>query len=170
MILTSHAVFGAAVASLVPDHPVEAFSLAFLSHFILDVIPHRDYDLLSIEPGSCGKIQIIDTLIKKFRLIRDVLLVLFDGLFGVCLSFMFFFDPVHPWIFFIGAVSSLIPDFLTFLYLIIKHKPLVLFKKFHLDYIHSKSILKLSQPVGVVLQFCTVAVLIVLLFGIRNFF
>ena len=170
MILTSHAVFGAAVASLVPNHPVEAFSLAFLSHFILDAIPHRDYDLHSIDAGSEEKKPIIDIIINKYRFIRDVCLVSFDALLGICLSFMFFFDPIYPWIFLIGAVSSLIPDFLTFLYLIIKHKPLVLFTNFHLGLIHSKSILKLSQPVGVVLQFCTVALLIFILFSLRSFF
>ena len=52
MILSVHATFGAAVASLVPAHPVAAFALGFASHLALDLIPHRDYDLVSVEVES----------------------------------------------------------------------------------------------------------------------
>jgi hypothetical protein len=43
MILTTHAVVGAALASFVPEHPAVAFVVGFGSHFILDAIPHVDY-------------------------------------------------------------------------------------------------------------------------------
>ena len=43
MVLTSHVVVGAAVSSLVPGHPVAGFAVGFLSHYLLDMIPHRDY-------------------------------------------------------------------------------------------------------------------------------
>jgi hypothetical protein len=41
MILTTHAVVGAALASFVPSHPVTAFAMGFASHFVLDAIPRR---------------------------------------------------------------------------------------------------------------------------------
>src|ERR1700743_1355819 len=47
MILTSHAVVGAALASFVPSHPAVAFVLGFGSHFVLDAIPHVDYPIRS---------------------------------------------------------------------------------------------------------------------------
>jgi len=171
MILSVHAIFGASVASLVPNHPIMAFSLGFLGHFALDAIPHKDYELISVDSNSNSteKKIIIDSLYKKFRFIRDVVLVSFDALMGSFLAFLFFFNPIHPWIFLIGAIGSLIPDFLTFLYLIIKHKPLILFFDFHSSIIHSKRILKLSQPAGVFLQFCTVGVIIAIILGVKWF-
>jgi len=160
MILSVHATFGAAVASMVPNHPVVGFIFGFASHFVLDAIPHRDYDLISLETGPDKNLKTIDLIQKKFALIRDMLLVSFDALVGFCLAFIFFFNPTHPFIFLIGALAALIPDFLTFLYLLLKHKPLGHFFDFHADIIHSKAILKLSQFSGVLLQFCTVSILI----------
>ncbi len=167
MILSVHAVFGAAVASLVPSHPVAAFGLGFVSHFALDFIPHKDYKLKSIETGDDKKIHLVDSIYKKFRIMRDISLVSFDAFLGILVSFLLFFNSIHPWVFLIGSISSLIPDFLTFIYLLIKHKPLGLFYHFHVNLIHSKFILKLNQLTGVLVQFCTVGVLIAIMFSIR---
>lgn len=170
MILSVHATFGAAVASLVPSHPVTGFALGFLSHFFLDTIPHKDYELISIEPDSKGKMNTLDLICRKFQLIRDMLLVSFDALVGFCLAFMFFYNPDHPWVFLVGAVASMLPDFFTFLYLLFKHKPLVTFFDFHSSVIHSKLVLKLNQVTGVVVQFFTVALLIAILFILKQLF
>ena len=170
MILSVHATFGAAVASLVPTHPVEAFALGFASHFVLDAIPHRDYDLISMEQDLNKKNEIIDVIYKKFKLIRDMVFVTIDALVGLCLAFIFFFNPVYPWVFFIGVVGSLLPDFFTFLYFLLKHKSLASFFKFHSDFIHSKTISNISQSLGVLFQFCTLAILIAIIFGVRYFY
>jgi hypothetical protein len=167
MILSVHATFGAAVASMMPNHPVLGFMLGFVSHFALDAIPHKDYDLLSIEPSSNRKLELINDIYAKFKLLRDVAVVSLDALIGLCLAFMLFFNPVHPWVFFIGAVGSLIPDGLTFLYLLFKHKGLARFFNFHVICVHTKNILKLNQVTGVLVQFFTIAVLIAILFGVK---
>ena len=169
MILSVHATFGAAVASLVPSHPVLGFALGFASHFVLDAIPHKDYDLLSVENNPNTEPRLTDDIYKKFRLLRDMSIVSIDALVGLSLAFIFFFDPVHPWIFFIGAISSLIPDFLTFLFLLFKHKPLALFFNFHVSHIHTKFILKFNQVTGVFFQFFTIAVLTAILSVVRYF-
>jgi hypothetical protein len=39
MILSTHAIVGAAIASFLPSHPTTAFVLGFGSHFVLDAIP-----------------------------------------------------------------------------------------------------------------------------------
>jgi hypothetical protein len=44
MILSTHAIVGAAIASFLPSHPTIAFVLGFGSHFVLDAIPHWDSD------------------------------------------------------------------------------------------------------------------------------
>ena len=47
MVLTTHAVAGATLATLVPNHPLWGFVIGFGSHFVLDSIPHWDYSLKS---------------------------------------------------------------------------------------------------------------------------
>lgn len=167
MILSAHAIFGAAVASLIPSHPVVGFSLGFFSHFALDAIPHKDYELISIDFGPDKKLPVINLIKKRFNLIRDIILVSFDAILGLILAFLFFYNPIYPLAFFLGAVGSLIPDLLNFLYLIFKHKSLNSFFNFHTNIIHSKIILKFNQIQGVILQFCTVIVLIAILYGIK---
>ena len=167
MILSVHATFGAAVASLMPTHPLVGFVLGFASHFVLDAIPHKDYKLICLDTGPDKELKLIDLIQKKFSLIRDVILVSFDALVGLILAFMFFFNPEHPFVFLLGAVGALIPDFLTFLYLLFKHKSLGHFFDFHINVIHSKTELNLNQVLGVCCQFFTLAVLIAILFGSR---
>lgn len=168
MILSIHAVFGAAMASLIPTHPVLGFTLGFASHLVLDAIPHRDYDLVSVEIKSKKVSRLIDSPYHKYQLIRDMIFVSLDAIVGLSLAFAFFFDPVYPWIFFIGALGSLLPDFFTFLYLISRHKILALFYHLHANIFHSQTIYKFSQPVGVFFQFCILVILIATLLGIKH--
>ncbi|HSX57757.1 MAG TPA: hypothetical protein VLE47_00600 [Candidatus Saccharimonadales bacterium] len=42
MLSTPHLLVGATIVKLMPDHPEIALPLAFLSHFVLDSIPHWD--------------------------------------------------------------------------------------------------------------------------------
>lgn len=168
MILSVHATFGAAVASLVPTHPVAGFTLGFISHLVLDAIPHQDYKLVSVESDPNKKIKAIDLIQKKFALVRDIILVSFDALAGFCLAFMFFFNPEHPWIFFIGAFGALLPDGLTFLYLLFKHKALSHFFDFHTDFIHYK--IHMNQALGVLLQFFTISILIGIITVVKYYY
>jgi hypothetical protein len=52
MILSTHAVVGGAIASLVPSDPILAAAAGFASHFAIDAIPHWDYPLRSISVGK----------------------------------------------------------------------------------------------------------------------
>jgi hypothetical protein len=52
MILSTHAIVGGAVASLLPSHPMPVAALGFASHFAIDAIPHWDYPLRSISVKS----------------------------------------------------------------------------------------------------------------------
>jgi hypothetical protein len=167
MILSVHATFGAAVASLVPTHPGLAFCLGFVSHLALDAIPHQDYDLLSVSSGENRTMQNIDSQEKKKRRLRDVRLVSFDALIGFTLASIFFFNPVYPWIFFLGALGAVLPDFFTFLFLILRYKPLVIFYNWHSNFFHSKIDLKIGQLTGIILQFCTLVILLAVLFEVK---
>jgi hypothetical protein len=170
MILSVHAIFGAAVASLVPTHPVLGFTLGFASHFVLDAIPHKDYDLDSVEPKNIERPKELNSASKKGSLFRDIVFVSLDALSGLILAFYFFFDPIHPSIFLLGVIGSLIPDGLTFLYLLFKHQVLASFYNFHSGFFHSKIDFKFNQTIGIFLQFCTVAILSTVLLGIKSLF
>lgn len=170
MILSVHALFGAAVASLVPTHPVVGFALGFASHLALDAIPHRDYDLISFDQDPNRKMQFVAGPDIKFRFIRDIILISFDAIFGIILAYLFFFNSAHPWIFLIGATGGMMPDFLTILYVFWKYKYLVLFFKFHSNVIHSRLPQSLNQVIAIILQFGVIAVLIAIIYGLKYYF
>jgi hypothetical protein len=167
MILAVHATFGAAVASLVPSHPVAGFALGFVSHFALDAIPHRDYELRSLRFEPKGNFKIIHSLDKTYRLLMDGITISVDALVGIILSFMFFFNPDHIWVFLIGAVGGMMPDFLKFLYILSKNKLLEHFDFIHFGFFHTKKELKVLQQIGVFLQFCTLVLLIGIIVGVK---
>jgi hypothetical protein len=79
MILCTHAIVGAALASFVPSHPAAAFAIGFISHFALDAIPHRDYPInsRSVNP-RIGAPMVFDG-----ALLRDAVTIGFDGVFGI---------------------------------------------------------------------------------------
>lgn len=170
MILSVHAIFGAAVASVVPTHPVAGFVLGFTSHFVLDAIPHKDYHLISEELGPNRESKLEIPIYRKLKFLRDLGLISLDAVLGICLGFLFFFNLSHPLVFLLSIFGSLLPDFLTFLYFILKDKSLGMFFRFHTGFVHSKVILKLSQVSGVLLQFGTLVVLITILFVVKALF
>ena len=55
MILLVHLLFGAAIGSAVNNIWL-AIILAFLSHFLLDLMPHIDYPLKNIEKKQWHKV------------------------------------------------------------------------------------------------------------------
>ncbi len=168
MILSAHAIFGSAIASLVPTNPALGFTLAFVSHLALDTIPHRDYDLASIEADPQKKTFKLNKSEKlKIQLSRDIFFVSIDAILGIFLSYLLFFDSNYPLIFLVGSIGSMLPDFLTFLSLILKNKFLNLFFRFHSKFLHSQIILKLSQLTGIILQFLTITIFLLIIFGLK---
>ncbi len=113
MILSTHAVIGAGIVASLPAHPIIGVSLAFASHFVLDMIPHWDYTLYSdsIDPQKGGAI------VLNRHLFYDALRIGGDGIGGLVLAYIFFFSPVHPWLWFFGAAAAMFPDFLQFVYI-----------------------------------------------------
>src|SRR3990170_4266992 len=102
MFLTPHVAAAVAIAALVPN-PLFAIPLAFLSHFVLDFIPHFDdlglgrlRDRVSKIPASASE------------------MVLLDGFLAIsfALFFMFFAFPDWGTAFNIGACSlaAILPD------------------------------------------------------------
>jgi hypothetical protein len=52
MNLSTHAIVGGAIASLMPSHPMLVAVAGFASHIAIDTIPHWDYRLRSIAVGK----------------------------------------------------------------------------------------------------------------------
>ena len=95
MVLTTHAVAGAALAQIIPDHPALGFSLAFVSHFILDMIPHWDYPLSTLEKSADGK-KINQRFKLSPALVADFMKTGADLSLGLILTFVFFYPLNQP--------------------------------------------------------------------------
>ena len=133
MTLTTHAVVGASMAILMPQHPVIAFCAAFASHFALDAIPHRDYSIMStsINPRIGAPIQ------YDRAFFRDVFVIGGDAFVGVILSLIFFATPQNLLIVLCCACVGILPDPLQFVYAHFRHEPLISLQHFH-HWIHTK--------------------------------
>lgn len=139
MILTTHAVVGAGLAVLAKANPVAAFGMGFLSHFLLDAIPHWEYPIQSKGP-STNPLQADMVLGKAFVL--DMIFIGSDFALGITLGLLMLSGEnvslativVSP--VFWGSLGAVAPDFLQFAYFKIKREPLTSLQKFHI-FIHS---------------------------------
>ena len=133
MILATHAIVGATVAQIFPKYPLLGFVTAFLSHFILDAIPHNDYKLKSfVQDESPAKdIKKMDMILGK-KFIQDLVKIAFDCMSGFAVALtVFSSSELMMRIAFIGAVGGVLPDALQFAYFKIKKEPLTTLQKFH---------------------------------------
>ena len=123
MVLTSHAIVGAALASVIPKYPLAGFVLGFASHFILDAIPHWDYQLRSSRKYLKNRLN--DDLIIGPDFYLDLLKISLDLAVGFVLAFFIFGS------FFWGMVGAVLPDLLQFVYFKARKTPLKYLQRFH---------------------------------------
>lgn len=137
MILATHAVAGAAVANLLPGHPMLGFVAGFVSHFFLDAIPHWHYALLSSRHDHNNPMNSDIVLNKDFPL--DLFKMGCDTLLGIELAVLFFHvsTPYFLSATLLGAIGGILPDALQFAYFKWRHEPLVSLQRFH-HWIHAK--------------------------------
>ena len=103
MLLSIHATAGALIGQQI-NNPILAFILAFVSHFILDVIPHGDHDWIDeYKGGQKSKARKIVSIV-----VIDVLVLL-----ALLVSKFYFksFTPNLPIV--AGVVGGVLPDFLV---------------------------------------------------------
>jgi hypothetical protein len=133
MILTTHAIVGAALASFLPSHPAAAFVVGFASHFALDAIPHVDYPIRSrsVNPGI-GAPMAFDR-----ALLHDALTIGSDGSFGILAALLLFSSSASFWAILMGAIGAMLPDPLQFVHTRWPHEPLRTLQRFHL-WAHTK--------------------------------
>jgi hypothetical protein len=89
VILSTHAIVGAAIASLIPDHPALAFPGGMANHFAIDSIPHWDYPLraISVKPSTGA------TLRLNWFLFRDLGLITLDACVGLAIALWLYATP-----------------------------------------------------------------------------
>lgn len=133
MTLTTHAVVGAAVASLVPHHPAIGFIGGFASHFALDAIPHWAEGRLLLR--SVDRPDTPASRLVRFGkdLLHDVLVVSLDSLLGFLVAsiILWGFFSVPLYVVFIGAFAGQLPDGLQFVYFIFKPRFMLRLQEFH---------------------------------------
>lgn len=150
MILSTHAVVGGAIASLLPSHPELAITAAFASHFVIDAIPHWDYPLRSIVVGPGQKTKLA---ISK-PLLRDIVVIAMDGCVGLVLALALFAPPATLSTVALCAIAAMLPDPLQFAHSLYPREPLKTLQRFH-RWMHTRR--QLKWPIGVASQIALVA-------------
>lgn len=155
MTLTTHAVTGAAIMSLVPQHPILGICAAFASHFVIDAIPHWDYPIesASINPDIGATIKYD----KAFWV--DIARIGSDMFLGVALSVFVFLPFAAPFVLLLGALAGILPDPLLFLHTRFRHEPLVSLQRFH-RWMHTKNHLAHAKLLGIFSQLCFLCLII----------
>jgi len=157
MTLTTHAVIGSAIASIIPLHPVIGFCAGFLSHFLLDSIPHWDYPLRSesINPSKGG------TLTFDKDVIIDLSRIGFDIGLGIAFSIAFFISDTPLFLILVGSCSGILPDALQFVYSRYPKSFLRCLQAFHL-WMHAKTNLNNRPVIGLASQAFLIAIVVLL--------
>jgi hypothetical protein len=129
MILATHAIVGAAVAGAGPG-AVSAFFLGFGSHFLLDALPHWDYNLSSRQENPVNRLN--DKIEQNTAFFLDLVKLSFDFGIGAVLVFRFLTPVIgNPWIVWFGVLGGVLPDFLQFIYFKLRWPILVRLQQFH---------------------------------------
>ena len=114
MILTAHLLIGAIIAAKIKIVPL-VILLAFLSHYLLDFVPHIEYSTKNIKE-------------KQWRIsLPDFLKVILDFSVGLFLILIFF--QKQP-IIFIGAFFAIVSDGFTILSKLLPNRVLKLHDNF----------------------------------------
>lgn len=156
MILSTHAIVGGAIASLLPSHPILAVAAGFASHFAIDAIPHWDYPLRSIAIGKTADNRKLKISVTLFG---DLALIGFDACAGWALALLLFATSTTAWVVALGAIAGMLPDPLQFMHSVYPREPLKSLQRFH-SWIHSKR--KLQWKVGISSQLGFSALVVVL--------
>ena len=147
MTLTAHAIVGAALVGLVPEHPVIGVCAAFASHFLVDAIPHLDYQIRSASMNT--KIRASMTFDRNFFL--DMLSIGTDGTLGMLLALILFATPQTWWLVGLGAFAGMLPDALQFAYARFPREPFSSIQRFH-EWIHTRHLMRGHKVLGVLSQ------------------
>lgn len=116
MFITTHATIGALVGAAFPSRAL-AFVLGFVSHFLVDMIPHGDEGMLDgYKSGAKVRRAVAYVMIDSVIAVYVILLLLSNAPAEVA--------PAVMW----GIIGSILPDLIVGVYEVTKVKPF--FRKF----------------------------------------
>ncbi|MBI4100378.1 hypothetical protein HY439_01420 [Candidatus Microgenomates bacterium] len=144
MLATFHALSGGIILKTIPD-PRIALPLAFLSHFILDSVPHWDFTTsLSKEDSPQKPLTLAGRKDRK----KIFVLAAFDVILGFGLTF-WLFQNLNPYWLFGSMIFAQLPDWLEIPYFFGGYKiaPSIWVKRFQ-HRVHSR----LYLPWGLITQ------------------
>jgi len=161
MILTPHAILGATLANIFPNEPALGFSLAFVSHYVLDVIPHADYDITGFLDKDTKTVK---SIVNNIKGTLHFLCIIFDFSVAVLLCILFFVrDGKSLIITFIGILGGVLPDFFQFLYYKYKKQPWIFFQMVHKK-VHNLDKMEDRRLCGFLIQFFVIIFILSLYF------
>ena len=152
MFLTIHSAVGLAIGSRVSS-PFIAFILGYLSHWLIDVIPHGDETLINKEKHTASKLKLIFFYFAIFDTIGIIILVYF-------LSSQKIISLTTPVIF--GLLGAVTPDYLWGLYKIFNLKFLKPLHQIH-AWFHGLIKHKIPFKYGLVIQLTIFIILILII-------
>ena len=159
MTLTTHAIVGAGIVSITTFNPALGLCAAFVSHFVIDTIPHINYEVVSesMKPGG-------NTTHFNFNkdFFKDVFFIGVDGIAGLIIPILVFSTPKTFWLIVAGACAGMLPDALQFAYSRYKHEPLISLQRFH-EWIHTITPYKFDRFWGTVSQILLVVIFIIVI-------
>ncbi len=167
MTLTTHAIVGAAAASLFPANPVLAFAAGFASHLAIDSLPHWDYAILSKQKVESNRLH-DDIDILNPRFIIDLMRIGSDAVLGTVLAIFIFnvwLFHLPLWFVVMGAWAGILPDPLQFVYWKTRLALMTPLQRFHIWVQKGKSI---HPPfyIGILYQALLVLVVLAVLVSI----
>ena len=155
MILITHAIAGAALAAT-QKNPLMALITGFLSHFVLDIVPHWEYRIDALQKDPLSR-----EAIPSYRKIA------IDGLLGAAVPVAVFvlWNGANFWLIFSGLVGGLLPDALQGAHLFFpKNKPLAALYRFHHSIQQATAKLRPYPAVGI--TFTVAATLLFIALGL----
>lgn len=149
MLLTVHATTGALIGQQV-NNPILAFVLGFISHFVLDMIPHGDQDWIEEYKSD-----------QKSKAKKIICIVAIDAiiLFTLLVSQYFYGDSFAPSLSIAsGILGGILPDFIVVCHEL-SDKLFKNFYRFHF-FIHDLIKVRLTPTQGLTFQAIITAILL----------
>lgn len=166
MILTPHAVVGAAIANMFPDNPALGFTLAFVSHYALDILPHTDY---SINNFLHKESKTVKSIFQDAGASLHFLFIVFDFIFAVIFCILFFVrNEKSAIITLLGLLGGILPDFFQFLYYKYKNQPWIFFQMLHDKIHHTKIEGSRERILGILFQIFIPICFLVVYYLVKN--
>jgi hypothetical protein len=180
MTISAHLIVTSAVTAKLVSRPptfmnsLAIFLIAFLGHYVLDLIPHWDYRLSSIHRVPSGderQKRKFAFIINRRAIFTDAAKILVDGLLGLLFVVLILGWPnswARFWTLILVIIGGLLPDFIEIFYIIWRrresHLPHTLHSRIQAERRFDRSPLK-----GVILQIITIVIIVIILFKINGY-